>query len=514
MSSTKIYGTVTHAAHHGPIPGLIIQAYDKDLKGKKGGELLGSAQTGADGKYAIDFERSFWTSLFDRKPDIYLEARDANGNLLHTTENAVRWNTQGDQEFNFKLKLNSDSGGTGNSAKIEIKNTLAGGDYAGKIEIGTGSDAKSAWVILDSGSSTLAIWNDFFADSSPGATDYVQVNNYGSGSWGGPVVSAPVSMGTAPHTVSLSALKLGMIEAGQVINASTGAVVPGGEIFQPANGILGLAFSALNNAYDAGQATYPVSKYPISNYYDASSSKHPGPNLSQNTLTPFFAQISAPGGAQPKMGFLTKRSTVYAGPGSSNPDAAWQNGGYFVMGGGEEHTELYTGSFKAALEIPNAQGQGVWYNTKFLSLRVGSQDKILVPSLTDIANYYHLQPLTGMVSNSIIDTGTNSIPLNGSVFSQMMDSFKSIDASYYNTILDALQKGPRSLSASDVASWPSIFIELQGEGSSTIELEMKPDTYWQVDAYTNGETHFMISPSYVNAPGGKSETRRPFSAFH
>ena len=89
----------------------------------------------------------------------------------------------------------------GNSAKIEITNTIAGGDFTAQLAVGHNKTKVN--VILDTGSSTLAILDNHFIGVEAKPTHYVQTSQYGSGSWGGPVVSTPMEIGSGKHTISL-----------------------------------------------------------------------------------------------------------------------------------------------------------------------------------------------------------------------------------------------------------------------------------------------------------------------
>lgn len=55
-------------------------------------DRLGSVITGKDGEFEIVYDREHFQQLFfDRKPDIYLRIRKADGRVVHTTEDSVRY---------------------------------------------------------------------------------------------------------------------------------------------------------------------------------------------------------------------------------------------------------------------------------------------------------------------------------------------------------------------------------------------------------------------------------------
>jgi len=81
--------------------------------------------------------------------------------------------------------------------RIPINNVKGGGDYTGEIRVG--SQGTVANVILDTGSSTLAVMPrvyDIDADKNVSFTSYAQAVKYGTGGWTGPVLETTLSMGS------------------------------------------------------------------------------------------------------------------------------------------------------------------------------------------------------------------------------------------------------------------------------------------------------------------------------
>ena len=125
---------------------------------------------------------------------------------------------------------------TNSALRVPISNVYGGGDYTAPIAIG--SSGTTANVILDTGSSTLAVVPtvyDVTGDSDAETTPLAQDVIYGTGGWAGPVVTTKVLLGTEG-----AALKTDI--------AVTADDEPGG--FGQADGILGLAYNVLNSAYD------------------------------------------------------------------------------------------------------------------------------------------------------------------------------------------------------------------------------------------------------------------------
>ena len=132
--------------------------------------------------------------------------------------------------------------------------------------------------------------------------------------------------------------------------------------------------------------------------------------------------------------------------------------------------------------------------TKVADLQVGDQPAISVPTLDELQRYYNGDLAAAMGSNSIIDSGTNSIAMFSYVYEKMVQSFYDIDPDYYTQISTAGRSGI-SLTLDDLANWPSIFVTLLGSGGGAVKLEMKPDTYWQINATRGQSAIFNINPT-------------------
>src|SRR5260221_13770265 len=118
--------------------------------------------------------------------------------------------------------------------RLPITNTIADGDYTAEIRVG--SQGKIANVILDTGSSTLAVKPGKYkpsTDTDLKPTALAQDVIYGTGGWAGPVVQTSLKMGA----VSLSSY-VALADEQEPRN------------FGKADGILGLAYNVLNNAFD------------------------------------------------------------------------------------------------------------------------------------------------------------------------------------------------------------------------------------------------------------------------
>lgn len=95
-----ISGRVQEAESKQGVPGLVVSAFDKDMKYD---DLLGEVMTGTDGSFQIEYDQSRFASLFEGAPDIYLTVKTPSGSTLQTTDGAVRFNAQPREEFQIEI---------------------------------------------------------------------------------------------------------------------------------------------------------------------------------------------------------------------------------------------------------------------------------------------------------------------------------------------------------------------------------------------------------------------------
>ncbi len=358
--------------------------------------------------------------------------------------------------------------------RVPISNVYGGGDYTAPITIGSGGT--TANVILDTGSSTLAVVPkvyDVKGDSDAQPTALAQDVIYGTGGWAGPVVTTKVALGTG---ASLDAYI-----------AVTTDDEPGG--FGRADGILGLAYNVLNNAYDMSSylqehgdrsVTFPW-PFPTKNT-SAAVQQFASllQRMPQQDLPPYFTALASAGIEKNLFAFYTLRSMPSLR--RSNPEEDPLNQGFFVMGGGPEQEDLYTGEFVNVDVVDDA-----WYNTDLLSVQVAGGEEHKAKRL----------PATlakTMVSNSIIDSGTNSLALAKDVFEAIVSSLEKLSPDFIEAIKTA-SSGSVQTSSLNLDKWPDITFTLKGDTGSPVPLTCSPSTYWQVDCPQSGQASFAIGGS-------------------
>ncbi len=90
----RINGRVVNRIHRRGVEDLRVEAWDKDLIFN---DLLGSANTDAQGKFQIDFKESDFRDIFENEyPDLFIRVFK-EGVLIKSTEDSVLWNLKNEQ---------------------------------------------------------------------------------------------------------------------------------------------------------------------------------------------------------------------------------------------------------------------------------------------------------------------------------------------------------------------------------------------------------------------------------
>jgi hypothetical protein len=98
-----------------------------------------------------------------------------------------------------------------------------------------------------------------------------------------------------------------------------------------------------------------------------------------------------------------------------------------------------------------------------------------------------------MVSNSIVDSGTNSIVLTANVYQAVIAAIQSLGEKFAITVNSVISRGYVRETAINLAEWPDISFVMQGADGSDVTLTCTPSTYWQTDAPQKGYLVFQIN---------------------
>jgi Eukaryotic aspartyl protease len=361
--------------------------------------------------------------------------------------------------------------------RIPINNVKGGGDYTGEIRIG--SQGVTANVILDTGSSTLAVVPRVYKvadDQNVTETVYAQLVTYGTGGWSGPVLQTTLSMGSGTNQASV---KTYIAIADEQLPHNLG----------PADGILGLAFNALNSAYDltaylTSQNVNPPVTYPW--LFPVKTSKAALQQVEQFLarmtevdLIPYFTALEEAAVTRNIFAFYTLRSTPSVS--SADPQSDPLNNGIFVLGGGLDQADLYTGQ-----PVNVAVLDDLYYNTNLKAVQVGNAAPVTAAQLPQ-------SQAKTLVSNSIVDSGTNSLVLAPDVYNAVISGLQSLGGDIAALVNEATSHGAVPQSGLTLSNWPDISFVLQGADGTDVPLTCAPSTYWQTDAPQAGDATFQIN---------------------
>jgi len=369
-------------------------------------------------------------------------------------------------------------GGATKVLRIDITNVLTGNDYSAQLAIGS-KDAV-ANVILDTGSSTLAVEPSVYSgagDTLLKPTTLIQLVTYGTGGWAGPVVDTTLKFGGIPLAGAPIAIT-SVQEKGNFVGVT---------------GIMGLAYNGLNDAYDFkgylaanGKAASLPWPFAAKNWEAFLSGF--GPLLKTSgaqgvRVKPYFDQLEMNGVVANKFAFYTLRSWVSLRRGTSVAAVSADplNRGYFILGGGEEQKDLYTGTFATVKVLHD-----LYYNTNLKSVRV---DGCAPHAAAQLQAKYRAS-----MTNSIVDSGTSDLTLAKDVYEAVLVGLKQRTPAFIQAIVAASKSRSGIPAASlNLEQWPNIYFTLEGEDGKDVELVVSPQTYWQTDFPAAGQAVFQIS---------------------
>jgi hypothetical protein len=341
-------------------------------------------------------------------------------------------------------------------ARIPITNIYADGDYTGRVLIGR--DQRPMNLLLDSGSSALAVdGRKYRVDAAKGdrTTRLAQYSSYSDGShWAGGVIKTTVAIGEPESRIVAQGINTAI-----AYDSSRG-------MFGKTDGILGLAYAPLDEAYKMPKDT-------AAHHYAVTSIREGKPNA----VAPYMTELSHHGVTADIFSFLTRRSEIHR---SRDVAADKLNQGWMILGGGAERRELYTGKFQTVKVMADE-----WYCTSLKAIIVGDTPPLAV----------HLRPAKGNPSNSIVDSGTNSLDIGPLLLSAVISRFKPAQQAQLNASIHARRHIP--ISELKLRAWPELAFILEGE-SKDVTLRVAPQDYWQVNAPKPGFAKAAIT---IGDPG-------------
>jgi hypothetical protein len=97
----------------------------------------------------------------------------------------------------------------------------------------------------------------------------------------------------------------------------------------------------------------------------------------------------------------------------------------------------------------------------------------------------------GMPSNSIIDSGTNSLNLGSQLLKAILSKFTPAQQELLNKSIS----GGQLVSSADLnlTDWPTLTFVLEG-ATSDVSLDVPPSNYWQVNTQNVGSAAAAITP--------------------
>ena len=344
--------------------------------------------------------------------------------------------------------------------RVPITNVYAEGDYTGQILVGPQKAPMN--VLLDTGSSALALdGNKYTPDTAQGGdktTNLAQSDQYGDkSSWIGAVIESTVTVGGGAQSATLAGINVAV------------AYEETANMFGKSDGILGLAYAPLDDAFQMPADTWPK------RYTD--SQIRAG---KKTTISPYLTQLAGAEVVSDRISFYTRRSFVHEGGGGVNDPL---NKGWMIVGGGEESTDLYSGNFQIVKVLADK-----WYNTNLKAVIVGNSQPIQV----------HARGAMGSASNSIVDSGTNSLNLGPHLLELVLSKFSSAQQAQLVSSIRSQQPVP--MTNLDLNTWPDLTFVLEGDNAD-VSLRVSPNDYWQVDApkvgaalaaITEGDNGFTI----------------------
>ncbi|WP_108947226.1 hypothetical protein [Shewanella halifaxensis] len=265
---------------------------------------------------------------------------------------------------------------------------------------------------------------------------------------------------------------------------------------------------------------------------------------SRRSSVHFTADINAASFSAKKSADKAKKAAQQAHFAQLNQDPL--NQGWLIIGGGEEHTELYQGEFTTISVVEDK-----YYNVNLISIQVGDQTEIdsllteeiensleLNDSVEPIESTEHLashdhallsaigmnKQLRGR-SNAIIDTGVSGIVFTKHLYNAMVEHFSALNPKFAALLKPfsdiAMQYQGIDMSQLNLDEWPILTLHFVGERNhhsqhahssgdhssdnnqnspEKVSLHIKPEHYWQTNTPSEGKACFKILSQLAGWP--------------
>ena len=376
----------------------------------------------------------------------------------------------------------------GTAIHLDTNLAWAKGGYT--VQVHLGSARAPANLVLDTGSSTLAVSPAAYApehDTARAATPWAQDIQYGGGAWAGPVLRSSLALGEGRHARRIDDALFALIETPAAL-------------FRQADGIFGLAYRELDPAHDISgllqqRGVQPALSWPWALDEDANALRDHILKQPRVDITPAFTALEEEGVVRDQFGLVVQRAVVHvASDGLTDHALAADplNRGTLVIGGGVEAQSLYHGGFHDIRVVHD-----LYYNANLRGLRIGDGPLVPAPPLAD-------QDVASHGSNALLDTGSSFLVLEASLYAAAMSAFAAHDArlpALVQQFGEAFKAG-RGLPnhAVDHRAWPDLHLHLESPAGGETVVRIAASHYWPHNALNAGQALFLLAPGLAHFP--------------
>lgn len=367
---------------------------------------------------------------------------------------------------------------------IHLDTNLAWAKGGYTVQVHLGSARAPAHLVLDTGSSTLAVSPGAYAaehDTARSATPWAQDIQYGSGAWAGPVLRSSLALGEGRHARHIEDALFALIETA-------------GEPFRQADGIFGLAYRELDPAHDISgllqqRGVQPALSWPWRLDEDAATLRGEILQQPRVDITPAFTALEEEGVVRDQFGLLVQRAVVHVqAEGLSDHALAADplNRGTLVLGGGVEAQSLYHGGFQDIRVVHD-----LYYNANLRGLRIGDGPVVPAPALA-------AKDVDSHGSNALLDTGSSFLVLEASLYAAAMSALAAHDARLPALVdrFKAAFKSGQGLPnhAIDHRDWPDLHLHFESPTGGDTVVRIAASHYWPHNALNAGQALFLLAP--------------------